>query len=426
MAERRAPRRLATGVGGPNGVGRLPFDRWFRYAAGFSAETLDLCLDTAQLGRGELLLEPFAGSATAGTAAVRRGLRFRGIEAHPLVAELGRLKFERPGNPHDLSRVARRVASVPPADNLDDELPLVRQSFGADVLTALVGMRRAIIDMSSSGWSTHLKWALLGTLRDCAAVKVGWPYQRPGQARVPRLVDPRAAFLRRVSWMADDLMSSPDPPDALVVTGDVRQPEPWHALLGGRLAAGVVSSPPYLNNFDYADATRLELYFWGVARTWLEMTQTVRSGMLIATTQQSRVAYAAAGSRLLHATVPQAWKEIQMLVADIKAERAGRPRGKEYDLLVVSYFADMLRLLTNMAPHLKPDAPVLLVLGDSAPYGVYVDTPRIVGSIASELGYDDSGTVDLRRRGLRWHSNGTRHSVALRESLLVLRSPGGN
>lgn len=425
VASKIAPRRIATGVGGPNGVGRRPVDRWFRYPAGFSAETLDLCFATARLRPRDVLVEPFAGAATAGTEAIRRGLAFRGLEAHPLIAELGQLKFERPGDPDELTEAGKRVASARSAPDIDGELSLIRTSFLPEALRALVGMRSSIIESQTSPWARHLKWALLGTLRDCAAVKVGWPYQRPGRARVPRLVDPRVAFLRRVSWMADDLKAAVDAPDAIVIAGDARESADWSSLLGDRLAAGAITSPPYLNNFDYADATRLELYFWGLARSWLEMTQTVRGGMMVATTQQSRIAYADASSRLLAKEVPLVWPQIRGLAVELKAARAARPRGKEYDLLLVSYFADLLRVVRQIAAHLTPRAPVLLVLGDSAPYGIYVDTPSLIAEMAGELGLDHIQTVTLRRRGLRWHSNGSRHAVDLHERLLVLRSPGG-
>src|SRR5207253_1288413 len=124
-------------------------------------------------------------------------------------------------------------------------------------------------------WRLHLKWSLLGTLRECAVVKVGWPYQRPGVARVPRQGDADRAFVRRARWMAEDLAATPAPSAAAVHHGDARMSVAWAAALDGRVAQGVVSSPPYLNNFDYADATRLELYFWGVARSWRDMTERV-------------------------------------------------------------------------------------------------------------------------------------------------------
>src|SRR5258708_39051759 len=71
-----APRQ----TGCPNGgSGRLPFDRWFRYPAGFSPATLDRCFGSLS-GTGGLIVDPFAGVATTGTAAIARGHAFRGIE----------------------------------------------------------------------------------------------------------------------------------------------------------------------------------------------------------------------------------------------------------------------------------------------------------------------------------------------------------
>jgi hypothetical protein len=346
------------------------------------------------------------------------------MEAHPLVAELGQLKFERPGDPISLLEVGNRVAAAVPVETIDSEPDLITQSFAPDVLRALVGMRVAAIDAGDSEWAKHIKWALLGALRDCATVKVGWPYQRPGQPRIPRMPDPRVAFKRRISWMVEDLITDTCKHDATVMAGDARQSKPWSALLSGRLAAGVITSPPYLNNFDYADATRLELYFWGLATSWLEMTQAVRGDMLVATTQQARVAYAKASGELLAAAAPQSWQHIRDLLARLKAARALRPRGKEYDLLVCSYFADMAQVLLQIARHVAPKGPILFVLGDSAPYGVHIDTPAVVASIAQELGFDAEDTLTIRQRGHRWHTNGTRHAMALKESLVLLRSPG--
>lgn len=425
MAKIEAPWRIASGVGAPNGVGRRAFDRWFRYPAGFSAETMHQCFARAGLKEGDLLLEPFAGAATAGTEAVRQGLMFRGLEAHPLIAELGQLKFERPGDPAALIMAGKAIAVAPSASDVDGELALVQKSFPPDVLQTLVGMRAAIARSHASPWGRHLKWALLGALRDCATVKVGWPYQRPGQPRIPRLGDPRTAFLRRVSWMADDLTTASDSPRAVVEAGDARQPEPWNRLMQGDLAAAVVTSPPYLNNFDYADATRLELYFWGTVKSWREMTETVRSGMLVATTQQSRVASALTSANLLATRAPQTWPRIQDIADRLKTERASRPRGKEYDLLIVSYFADLWQVVRHIDQHVAKGGPVVLVLGDSAPYGIHVDTPALLAALSAELGFDHVDTATLRRRGLRWHSNGSRHSVDLHERMIVLRSPGG-
>ena len=90
--------------------------------------------------------------------------------------------------------------------------------------------------------------------------------------------DATKRFVQRAQWMAEDLIDAPSPLDSVVVAGDSRESLPWATALGDRTADACIASPPYLNNFDYADATRLELYFWGAVASWKEMCASVRSG----------------------------------------------------------------------------------------------------------------------------------------------------
>lgn len=63
------------------------------------------------------------------------------------------------------------------------------------------------------------------------------------------------------------------------------------------------------------------------------------------------------------------------------------------------------------------------VVGDSAPYGIAIDTPSLVLLVAEELGFQSVEDRCLRDRGQRWRTNGTRHQVALTERLIVFRRP---
>ena len=47
----------------------------------------------------------------------------------------------------------------------------------------------------------------------------------------------------------------------------------------------VVTSPPYPNNFDYADATRLEMSFMGEVRRWADLHQAVRRHLVASCSQ---------------------------------------------------------------------------------------------------------------------------------------------
>jgi hypothetical protein len=407
-----------------NGVSsRHPFDRWYRYPAGFSPFALDLALGAVHIpDQDGMLIDPFAGTASVGTATITRGATFVGLEAHPEIAELADLKFQRRTSLSSITDVAAEVIASRVPGSTETEHDLVTRCFEETTLSELVGIRQSIVALRTNPWSTHLKWALLATLRDVASVKVGWPYQRPALTRCAPHRDPNKRFLQRIRWMAEDLDNAPPALESKVIAGDSRESSSWHKLLGTQTADACVSSPPYLNNFDYADATRIELYFWGAANSWRTMCDTVRSGMIVATTQQTRIAVAAAAEEQL-AIYPTFHRNICSLIKKLEGERLARGRGKEYDRVVAPYFLGVASVLSNLFEVLQPGALCAWVIGDSAPYGVYVDTPALISALAVDLGFEPVADSKVRSRGNRWQSNGVRPPVDLTERLVTLARP---
>lgn len=414
------------GSGAPNGVSsRRPFDRWFRYPAGFSQGALAAALDVLELEVGDLIVDPFAGSASAGSRALELGATYVGIEAHPLIAELAHLKFLRPGDPQELRQAASALAGRVKRAPTGGETLLVQRCFDEATLTVLVALRNELQQAAHERWATHLKWALLATLRDVASVKVGWPYQRPSLRRQAPHIDVRERFVARAHILADDLADAPDASTSRVVAGDSTSATSWRQALDGQVAKGCVTSPPYLNNFDYADATRLEVYFWRQATSWAELCSEIRSGMLVATTQQARQPLSDRAIEQL-AIFPRLASDVRPLIDALATERRRRPRGKEYDRVLAPYFLGLARVLSHMHSHLALGARCAWVIGDSAPYGVHIDTPALVSCLATELGYETGEDILLRGRGQRWRTNGTRHQVALSERLVTFTRAGSS
>lgn len=362
------------------------------------------------------MVDPFCGAATVGTATTVAGGDFLGIEAHPLIVQLAQVKLRVPrAKPTGLLEAAERVGLAPklPADG---EAELVRRCFDIERLEELCGIREAIEEEAT--WRGHLMWALLGTLRDVASKKVGWPYQRPGQPRRPLIKDPRARFIARAAAMAEDLEKEPLQGSGRALLGDSRSRGIWRNLCRDSKPDACVTSPPYLNNFDYADATRLEVYFLGRASSWRELCDRIRVKMLVASTQQSRVATAARDRRRLEANFPAAAALITPTIDLLAKERLSRDRGKEYDRLVPSYFCGVAAVLGQLKAHGGDNISCAWVVGDSAPYGIYIDTPGIIGTLAESIGFKEQRSQSIRSRGNRWRENGTRHQVALEERLV--------
>ncbi len=412
-----------SGVGASNGTSRkTPFDRWFRYPAGFSPLALHQVFDQARNPAAGAVVDPFCGAGTVGTHASALGLAFAGLEAHPEIAELARLKLSAgPTDPETLMSEAAHLIAAAGRGDVAGEADLVQRCFSAEILRQLVGMREAV--QQAPEWTRpYFKWALLATLRDVACVNVGWPYLRPNLARTPSCSDPGTRFVTRVKWMAEDIAArGTQLPGACVVAGDAARAESWSSLAGDEPRTICLTSPPYLNNFDYADATRLEMFFWRRHLTWRDMCDDVRSGMLVATTQQSTVT---ASERALEelSEWPNLRREVASLVLLLKSERLRRNRGKEYDRVLPSYLLGIAGVLNQLHRTLQPGSWCGWVVGDSAPYGIYVDTPELIRQTAGAMGYELGPSEILRHRGHRWRTNGTRHQLCLDERLVWFRT----
>ena len=89
-------------------------------------------------------------------------------------------------------------------------------------------------------------------------------------------------------------------------------------------------------------------------------------------------------------------------------------------LLVSGYFNDIYRVIKDVYRVLKPNTKAVFVLGDSAPYGVYIPTDELIGKIALGVGFSNYSIEVLRIRGGKWKQNPQKHSVKLRESIVIL------
>lgn len=411
---------LRKNVGAPNGPSRsAPFNRWLRYPAGFGPDAARVALEWCDPQPGDRALDPFAGAATLAPWLSGRGVEFVGVEANPLIAEFAGLKAGPWPSPEDLRRAADDLIGrmAPDSADLSKEHDLVTSCFKPATLRQLVSMRNQL-DKADDAVAPWLRLVLISTLREVASAAVGWPYQRPAKTRKPSYANAVERFSERVDWVCADIASLQVRVPGTVFAGDARSPSLSSKLPDGWRASLCVTSPPYLNNYDYADATRLELFFLGLADSWASMVKYARSRMLVASTQQT--AKGAAEADLSHLEGQQCFAELSSLYVALQSARMSRPRGKEYDRLLVQYFAGMARVFVQLRDVVQAQGKLCLVVGDSAPYGVHVDTPRLLSELAHDCGFVLEKSVDVRRRGHRWPSNSQRDQIDLHETVVLM------
>lgn len=395
---------------------RLPVHRWIRYSAGFSAVWAQSVIRDAAARRGTRVFDPFAGSGTTLLAAEDAGVESFGIEAHPFVYRLARAKLFRCADQAYRAKIQMIRACV--KDRRPDiaHYPkLIRSCYSDYALERLDMLRRTIEENADGSPAAELAWlTLIGILRKSSrAGTAQWQYVLPKKSK-KRPADPFQAFDELSEIIYSDLGGRRDcqGPAARLLQGDART----CADVPDGLANLVVTSPPYPNNYDYADATRLEMCFFGEIRGWADLQSAVRRHLVRSCTQhvpERAVNLRAVLDDPSLAPIREELMEVCQQLADVRLSRGGK---KTYHLMVACYFLDLAQVWRSLRRVCDSPSDVCFVIGDSAPYGVYVPVIDWLGRLAVAAGFQSFRFERTRDRNVKWKNR--KHRVPLCEGRL--------
>ena len=373
--------------------------RWFNFVAGFAPEFVaQHCPDTA----GGLLLDPFCGCGTALVTAQALGHRAVGFEPHPFFARITRAKIDTYPKTSRLKSIEmillKGIQSPRSADSLPDSAAVfLAKLFDDSVLMQLLGARAALESEEMEG--DDIAFLVLSRVLDmCSKSKTDGIYKAPSSTR--KAAAPRNAIcevIEEVQRDADSIARMDEFATAILHPVSSENMN----LVKPDCIDVVVTSPPYLNNFDFAEMTRMYLYFWGICGSWREITREVRSKLIVNTTT-ALAGHREHQSKYRSEVVTPLLAQLDALVGDLAHKRTVRAGKKEYDLLIYPYFAQMTRVLRETLCRLRITGEVHMVIADSAFYGIHVNTPQLLAVTMSELGYRSVKCTKLRERGQRW------------------------
>ena len=399
---------------------------WFHFKEGFSRRLLPTLLTELDVPRGKplTLLDPFAGVGTtllSAQLARTRGWQFDalGIERNPFLSFVANAKLDwHRYDPERLRVLMRRVFSGGP-DRYERPLPEYstlrnRRVYHPLRLRNLLGYREKIKRIAVE--APEQKFLLLGL----ASILEGVSGVRK-DGRALRFVNrkngssPRDALRDRWNQMllALERMQSQHGAvnGARVVEGDARDLEG----LGIRGHEGfdfMVYSPPYLNNIDYTEVYKIELWMLGFVKSMDEFRQ-----LKLSTLRSHPTANVA---RQTDTLLPPALVELLSAVDAATPADGYAWRGN----LFRRYALDMQRALRGQFELLKPGGRCVCVVGNSLHGGkagkVPVATDLMIALAARSVGYEVNQMYvarHLRRRDRE-------KSPFLRESILVMAKPG--
>jgi DNA modification methylase len=399
-----------------------PRHRWYPFKEGFSNQLVSEAIGQIQPPKSRLrILDPFGGSGTTPLTSSLNGHDSVAIEVNPFCAFTAKVKCT-PGQWRESTFQRVRDAVIAEARRKRIYSALEGQStfcsegdsgkwlFNRSVLRSFSATTCAIESHGSSYVAVFRLAAIRAAMNCCNARKDGkcLRYLKDWRKRNFGADDFYAEFRGAADMFCKDAHLATISADrsAAILRGDARtvlskQKDNSFDLL--------VTSPPYLNSFDYSDVYRPELFLGG----FVDSNDELRRIRL--KTLRSHVQVAWGGDTAV---------ENAMIRGCVEALREKENLwNKRLPMMVEAYFHDMQIVLKQAARVLKKDAEAWLVVSTSAYAGVHIPVDLILAELACVQGFKLRGVNVLRslRAAGQQQTTFDGPGLPLRESLIVLR-----
>lgn len=405
----------------------LPIHRWFRYSAGFSAQWAEKIIlnfinnqSPSTPNHHTTILDPFVGAGTTLLAADRYQVHSLGIEAHIFIARIAKIKLFWATSIDQFTQKAQQILTEAlTIKTVDLTYPkLISQCFSETALTQLTQLKTAWEKLNDQSPASELIWLAINTiLRQTSAVGTAqWQYILPNKTKAS-VLEVFTAFQSQIERMKIDMeiwQKTQNSSLANLILGDARHcPE-----IPDQSIDLVISSPPYANNYDYADATRLEMSFWGEVTRWGDLHQVIRKSLIVSSAQHASLEKLNLPEILQSHLLDTIKNELDEICDQLSRERLLHGGKKHYHTMVAGYFLDMAKVLIELKRVCKRPSQICLMIGDSAPYGIYVPVEEFLGKLAIASGFNDYSFEKVRDRNTKWKNR--KHRLPLKEGILCI------
>lgn len=404
-----------TGISNAVDTVNMPRHRWYYYKEGFSPNLVENAINEYGLNKDSVILDPFNGSGTVTLTAARNEIKSYGVEVNPFTSFLAKTKAINEDQKKFEKLLDKTLYAINEGtdSHLEDystftesKQNTVKWLFNRDVLRAFSGG----LDFISSKWSKSsklIKLALIAAaMENCNAKKDGKCLRyRKDWSLTPFS---KESFLN--SFIAKTEVIKQDLSDVIITQPtienlDIRSLKQRHEIENYDLC---ITSPPYLNTFDYTDIYRPELFLGGFINTSQELyklrLKTVRSHIqanwkkpskfnitsLLLKDVYDKISYSA--DKLMHKNIPH---------------------------MILAYFEDMGNVFRILSDKGNKHSHLWMVVSTSAYANEHVPVDLILGDIATQNGWklNEIGVLrEINKRMTKYSPDVSK----LRESVIIL------
>jgi DNA modification methylase len=430
---------------------------WIKYREGFSADLVEMLIGKFGVGPGDVILDPFAGSGTTLLAAKMLGIDAVGVELLPhchLAWEAKSRAFEY--DLRELREIRRMVeATIPPTT--DDEFPhlaITRSAFPARTERDLMAYTRWIdtLDLSEDAqilckliltsilelvsytrkdgqylrWDTRARKIVERNEKRVAEGKP--PVKGIHKGELPTVEEAFSEALSKIIYDIIELQREPPSPSHQeLVEGNTLYVLP--EMETGQFA-GVITSPPYANRYDYTRTYALELAYLGVGGGIFDLRQRQLSCTVENRTKLNDLEnwYRSTGR---YGRYEDAIGVIQTNAALAEVNAALRIRNNRGEInnegvlsMIDQYFTELTFVFAELYRVCRSGAHVAFVNDNVRYAGEIIPVDLISTSLAEQVGFEPVKVYVLPQRKGNSSQQMKRYGrAALRKSITIWKKP---
>jgi DNA modification methylase len=399
-------RQLVTYVPNKN----IPVYNWFKYKEGFSRDLVFRLIKELDIKRDEIILDPFAGCGTTLLACKEYGYPAVGLEILPIAVYVAKIKLLDWPDLHMLSQNVEELFKKK-IDKPKSQFPDVRiiaKAFPRDVQNQILFYKEAIQEFDSPV-RDFLMLGLISILEQISYTSKDGQFLRLVEKEIPPV---KNVLRRQLTQMVADLRKQEqflfknEKASVRIFEGDARESclpkEYWGKV------KGVITSPPYLNRYDYSRTYALELCTISV-ETFDEL-RNIRHKLLRSHIESKK----------------HKGNEIHLPAMDeiLSALDQKKLNNNRIPIMIQGYFEDMDLAIKNLTLYLKKGGKVALVVANAQFEGEYVPTDLMLCELAKQYGFETEKIWITRFKGNSSQQMAKYGRRPVRETIVFWRKSG--
>lgn len=419
---------LHSEIGSAKDNAKSPIHNWYKFTAGFSHRFVDEIIQMENMKRRKnpQIFDPFAGCGTTLVSSQKVGIPAIGNEGQEFMYDVIRAKLNWKLEGGEIKKYLSSIKNDVSDkyfgfDYENTPHKLLKTLYTESTLANLYLIKDSVLSINSLKYKLFFKLALSQVLHKVSIHPIAVPYI--SRNKLLNHTEQSWEFFESISrqMFTDTVEHSDKKKTSKIYLQDSRKP---NKFIDDGECNLCITSPPYLNNLDYGEVSKVHTHFFGITDNWNDITKNVRHNLVTGSTTHYNDSdffideFIGTEFYQTNRLIAEEIISITKTIKSIAKEKSGK---KSFDILTLLYFKDMFDVLKEIRRVVKKRNNAYLILGDSAPYGIHVPTTEILGKIAKNIGFNSFDIHKIRTRGTKWKSLKYRHSLELSENVLILK-----